>query len=202
METVNPKFIGDLGMSQFENYISMISVPGVIPKAVEERNTLRLIKTAGLEDSSDPFEKMFSAFTSHIENFGATDEMERKLGSISRAYKNIEDAPYLVQEYVKNVNTGKELHLASTKPAAPKASKLKVSKTPASSVVDTISTGEKELFPVVFDESINSKYPDEGTGTFFTESFPESSVAPSTDPTINRLRRNQSFNWFRCSSRC
>lgn len=201
MADINPKFIGDLNMSQFDNYIGMISFPGSIPKAVEELHALRLIKTAGLEDSSDPFEKIFSAFTSHIENFGATDEMERKLGSISRAYENIEDAPHLVQEYVKNVNTGKELHLASTKSAAPKASKLRVSKTPASSVADTISTGEKELFPVIFDESITAEYsPKEGT--FFTESFPESSVAPSTDPTINRLRRNQSSNWFRCSSRC
>lgn len=125
MAAPNPKIIGDLGLNQFENYIS-----GVAGGSANKASTERLIKTAGLEGSSDPFEKMFSAFTSHIENFGVTEEMERKLGSISREYKNIEDAPHLVQEYVKNVNTGKELHLASTKPTAPKASKLKVSKTP------------------------------------------------------------------------
>ena len=120
----NPKFIGDLGLIQFENYISGVA-GGVDNKASRKR----VIKAAGLEGSSDPFEKMFSALSSHIENFGVTEEMERKLGSIPRNFKNIEDAPHLVQEYAKTVKAGKELHLASTKPVAPKASSLKVSKT-------------------------------------------------------------------------
>lgn len=124
MAASNPKFIGDLGLNQFENYISAVA-----GGSASKVSTEKLIKAAGLEGSSDPFEKMFSALTSHIENFGATDEMERKLEAIPRNFKNIEDAPYLVQEYAKTVKTGKELRLASTESAAPKASRLKVSKT-------------------------------------------------------------------------
>jgi len=125
MAAPNPKFIGDLGLNQFENYISAVA-GGSANKA----STERLIKAAGLEGSSDPFEKMFSAFTSHIENFGVTEEMERKLGAIPRNFKNIEDAPYLVQEYTKSVNTGKELRRASVETAGSATSKLKVSQTP------------------------------------------------------------------------
>jgi hypothetical protein len=121
MAAPNPKFIGDLGLNQFENYISAVA-GGSANKA----STERLIKAAGLEGSSDPFEKMFSAFTSHIENFGVTEEMERKLGAIPRNFKNIEDAPYLVQEYTKSVNTGKELRRASVETAGSATSKSKV----------------------------------------------------------------------------
>jgi len=148
MADLNPKFIGDLAINHFENYISAVA-GGSANKA----STERLIKVAGLEGSSDPFEKMFSALTSHIENFGVTDEMERKLGAIPRNFKNIEDAPYLVQEYLKTVKTGKELRLASTESAAPKTSRLRVSKTPASPVADTLPTGSgavAELNPTVY----------------------------------------------------
>lgn len=140
MADINPKLIGDLGLNQFENYISAVA-----GGAANKASTVRLIKAAGLEGSSDPFEKMFSAYTSHIENFGVTEEMERKLGSISREYKNIEDAPHLVQEYVKNVNTGKELRLASTKSAAPKASRLKVSKTSESEIDNATRLAEERI---------------------------------------------------------
>lgn len=140
MAAPNPKFIGDLGLNQFENYISAVA-GGSANKTLTER----LIKAAGLEGSSDPFEKMFSALTSHIENFGATDEMERKLGAIPRNFKNIEDAPYLVQEYLKTVKTGKELRLASTESVAPKTSRLRVSKTSEPEMDDATRLAEERI---------------------------------------------------------
>ncbi len=116
MAAPNPKFIGSLGLNQFDNYISAVSA-GVANKI----STERLIKAAGLEGSSDPFEKIFSAFTTHVENFDVTEEMERKLGAISREYENIEDAPYLVREYTKSVEAGKTFRSA---PAIDNATRL------------------------------------------------------------------------------
>lgn len=104
MAYANPKFIGDLGITQFENYIS--SVASGVDK---EYHRKRLIKNAGLDSASDPFERIFSAYTSHIEQYGVTEEMERKVGSIGRAYKSTEEMPYAVREFLSSVKTRKRV---------------------------------------------------------------------------------------------
>ncbi len=100
MVDANPKFIGDLGINQFENYIS-----GVVSGTNTEHHRKRLIKNAGLDSASDPFERIFSAYTSYIEQYGVTEEMERKVGAIGRAYKPTDEMPYAVKEFLNSVKT-------------------------------------------------------------------------------------------------
>lgn len=100
MAVSNPKFIGDLGITQFENYIT-----NVVAGTDREYHRKRLIKNAGLESASDPFERIFSAYTSHIEQYGATEEIERKVESIGRAYKPTEEMPHAVKEFLNSVKS-------------------------------------------------------------------------------------------------
>jgi 2-phosphoglycerate kinase len=104
MADANPKFIGDLGINQFENYISI-----VVSGADREHHRKRLIKNAGLESASDPFERIFSAYTSHIEQYGATEEIERKVESIGRAYKSTEEMPHAIKEFLNSVKSRKRV---------------------------------------------------------------------------------------------
>jgi hypothetical protein len=105
MAVANPKFIGDLSINQFENYISNVVTGVDKASADKEYHRKRLIKSAGLESASDPFERIFSAYTSHIEQYGVTEATERKVESIGRAYKPTEEMPHAVKEFLNSVKS-------------------------------------------------------------------------------------------------
>ena len=108
------KFIGDLTLNMLQNKISR-SASGAENPILDAR----IPKAAGLEGVSDPYERIYSALSSHIEKYGMNDNLTRQFESLAR---NVADDPSLLSKYhVKQAlsayRQGISMHEASLKSA-------------------------------------------------------------------------------------